>query len=138
SYDKYSPGASRPLQCGSTSINGLATHAYLAAEASGPNPSYRLEIWREIGLEREIRRRSAPLSELRTILYCTTVAGPELGRVPLMDLPPERLDAIGSVSDQIDFHAGWSYESHAQDDDGVAATVADLRTGQRKTAAPAT
>jgi len=39
--------ATRPLQCGSTSINRLATHAYLAAEASGPNPSYRLGCPRE-------------------------------------------------------------------------------------------
>src|SRR5882757_3962550 len=50
-----------------------------------------MEIWREIGLERDIRRLSAPLHELRSVLYCTTLVGPELGRVPLADLPdPQR------------------------------------------------
>ena len=42
-----------------------------------------MEIWREIGLERDIRRLSAPMHELRSVLYCTTLVGPELGRVPL-------------------------------------------------------
>ena len=57
-----------------------------------------MEIWREIGLERDIRWLSAPMHELRSVLYCTTLVGPELGRVPLADLPPAQIDAIESVS----------------------------------------
>ncbi|MET0704212.1 MAG: FAD-dependent oxidoreductase, partial [Mycobacterium sp.] len=57
-----------------------------------------MEIWREIGLERDIRGLSAPMHELRCIAYCTTFAGPELGRVPLADLPDAQMDAIESIS----------------------------------------
>lgn len=57
-----------------------------------------MEIWREIGLERDIRGLSAPMHELRCIAYCTTLAGPELGRVPLADLPDAQMDAIESIS----------------------------------------
>ena len=50
-----------------------------------------MEIWREIGLEHDIRGLSAPMHELRCIAYCTTLAGPELGRVPLADLPDAQM-----------------------------------------------
>src|SRR5258708_16780721 len=57
-----------------------------------------MEIWREIGLERDIRRLSAPMHELRNVLYCTSFVGPELGRVPLADLPHAQIDPIESVT----------------------------------------
>ena len=53
-----------------------------------------MEIWREIGLNRDIRGLSAPMYELRCIAYCTTLAGPELGRVPLADLSDAQMDAV--------------------------------------------
>ena len=105
-----------------------------------------LEIWRELGLERELRRLSAPLYELRTISYCTTLAGPELGRVPVLELPAEQLDAIESISPTrgahlpqhvlehmlwerlranalIDFEPGWQYCGQAPDGDRSVVTV---------------
>ncbi len=117
-----------------------------------------MEIWREIGLEREIRRLSAPMRELRTILYCTTLAGPELGRVPLADLPHAVIDAIESVSPtrsahlpqnhvepllwqalrndvRIDFRTGWRYCSHTDGADGVSVNITDLTTGTYRTLA---
>ena len=104
-----------------------------------------MEIWREIGLERDIRGLSAPMHELRCIAYCTTFAGPELGRVPLADLPDAQMDAIESISptrsahlpqnvlepllwqrlrnsDRIKVHTGWQYHSHTDGPDGVAVT----------------
>lgn len=110
-----------------------------------------LEIWREVGIEREIRRISAPLEELRSIVYCTTLAGQELGRVALSDLPPARLDSIESVSptrlahlpqsvlepllwtqldecDRIDFRRGCTYVGHTVDPGGVRLAVDDGNT----------
>ena len=115
-----------------------------------------MEIWREIGLERDIRGLSAPMHELRCIAYCTTFAGPELGRVPLADLPDAQMDAIESVSPtrsahlpqnvlepllwqhlrdsaRIDLRTGWQYRSHTDGADGVAVTIADTTTGSHRT-----
>jgi 2-polyprenyl-6-methoxyphenol hydroxylase-like FAD-dependent oxidoreductase len=118
-----------------------------------------MEIWREIGLERDIRRLSAPMHELRNVLYCTSLVGPELGRVPLADLPHAQIDAIESVSPtrsahlpqnalepllwqalrntaRIDLRTGWQYSCHADGADGVSVTVTDVATGAyRKLAA---
>jgi len=118
-----------------------------------------MEIWREIGLERDIRRLSAPMHELRSILYCTSLVGPELGRVPLADLPHAQIDAIESVSPtrtahlpqnafepllwqtlrddvRIDLRTGWQYSSHTDGADGVSVTITDVTTGAyRKLAA---
>lgn len=111
-----------------------------------------MEIWREIGLERDIRGLSAPMHELRCIPYCTTLAGPELGRVPLADLPDTQIDAIESISPtrtahlpqsilepllwlnlrdnaRIDLRSGWKYLSHHDFADGVAVSIADTTTG---------
>jgi 2-polyprenyl-6-methoxyphenol hydroxylase-like FAD-dependent oxidoreductase len=111
-----------------------------------------MEIWREIGLERDIRRLSAPMYELRSVLYCTTLVGPELGRVPLADLPPAQIDAIESVSPtrtahlpqnalepllwqtlrdnaRIDLRTGSQYSSHTDGADGVSVTITDVTTG---------
>lgn len=91
-----------------------------------------LEIWRQLGLEREIRRLSAPIHELRTISYCTTLAGPALGEVPVLDLSAEDVAAVESISPTravhlpqnfledlmwdrlrdhalVDFRPGWTY-----------------------------
>lgn len=115
-----------------------------------------MEIWREIGLERDIRRLSAPMHELRCIAYCTTFAGPELGRVPLADLPDAQMDAIESISptrsahlpqnvlepllwrhlrnsDRIKVRTGWQYHSQANGADGVAVMITDTITGSRRT-----
>ncbi len=116
-----------------------------------------MEIWREIGLEADIRRFSAPIHELRCIAYCTSLAGPELGRVALADLPEAQMDAIEAVSPtrsahlpqnvlepllwkklrdhaRIDLRTGWRYYSHTNGPDGVPVTIADS-TGTRRTIA---
>ncbi|QUR67495.1 FAD-dependent monooxygenase [Mycobacterium spongiae] len=113
-----------------------------------------LEIWREIGLDREIRRLSAPMHELRCITYCTTLAGPELGRVPITDLPSARLAAIEALSPtrnahlsqnalepllwkhvrdskRIDLRTGWRYRSHVDRTDDVAVRITDAAGASR-------
>ncbi len=115
-----------------------------------------MEIWREIGLERDIRRLSAPIHELRCIAYCTTLAGPELGRVPLADLPDAQMDAIELVSPtrsahlsqnvlepllwkhlrdsaRIDLRTGCQYRFHTDDAHGASVIIADTTTGSHRT-----
>ncbi|GAB2999480.1 FAD-dependent monooxygenase [Mycobacterium bourgelatii] len=114
-----------------------------------------MEIWREIGLERDIRRLSAPMHELRNILYCTSLVGPELGRVPLADLPRAQLDAIESVSPtrgahlpqnafepllwralrdnaRIELRTRWQYNFHTDAADGVSVTITDIISGMHR------
>jgi len=117
-----------------------------------------MEIWREIGVERDIRRLSAAMHELRCIAYCTSMAGPELGQVPLADLPPAQMDAIESVSPtrsahmpqnvlepllwknlrdsaHIDLRTGWQYHSHTENAGGISVTIADTTAGAQQTVA---
>lgn len=107
-----------------------------------------LEIWRQLGLDRDIRRLSAPVHELRAITYCTTVAGLELGRVPILDLPAAQLDAVESASptraahlsqnvleellwdrlrgnDLVDFRVGWEYIGQRGDNGHVVVLARD-------------
>jgi 2-polyprenyl-6-methoxyphenol hydroxylase-like FAD-dependent oxidoreductase len=78
--------------------------------------------------------------------------GPELGRVPLADLPDTQMDAIESISPtrtahlsqsilepllwlnlrdnaRIDLRSGWKYLSHHDFADAVAVSIADTTTG---------
>ena len=114
-----------------------------------------MEIWREIGLERDIRRLSSPTYEMRCIPFCTTLDGPELGRVRMAELGDAQLDAIESISpsrnanlsqnalepllwrrlrasSRIELCNGSRYLSHTDGPDGVAVTVDD-GTGDSRT-----
>lgn len=107
-----------------------------------------LEIWRGLGLDRDIRRLSAPLHELRVISYCTTLAGPELGSVPVLDLGTDQLDRIEAISptraahlpqniledylwdqlgdnDLVDFRPGCEYVGQRSADYTVVVSVRD-------------
>ncbi|MUL67140.1 hypothetical protein BOO86_21885 [Mycobacterium sp. CBMA 234] len=56
-----------------------------------------LEVFRELGLEREVRRLSSRPHETRDVVYATTLAGPELGRITIAnpDSPDaERIEAL--------------------------------------------
>ena len=50
-----------------------------------------LEIFRELGLEHDVRRLSSRMYELRDIIYATSLTGPELGRITIYD--PESTEA---------------------------------------------
>jgi 2-polyprenyl-6-methoxyphenol hydroxylase-like FAD-dependent oxidoreductase len=50
-----------------------------------------LEVFRELGLEHEVRRLSSRLYELRNIVYAMSLTGPELGRITIHD--PESTEA---------------------------------------------
>lgn len=114
-----------------------------------------LEIWREIGIEQEIQQLAAPLEELRAIVYCTRLAGTDLGHVPLLDLPAEQLTAIDALSPTraahlpqnqlepvlwsqlhstagIEFLTGHEYERHQQHGGGVRVVARDTVTGRAR------
>jgi 2-polyprenyl-6-methoxyphenol hydroxylase-like FAD-dependent oxidoreductase len=116
-----------------------------------------MEIWRGVDLEHDIRRLSAPSHDLRCIAYCTSLAGPELGRLPLADWTEAQLAAIESLSATrsahlpqnvlepmlwkcmrksatVDLRTGWEYRSHTEDAEGISVTIAN-GAGTRRTLA---
>ncbi len=50
-----------------------------------------LEVFRELGLEHDVRRLSSRIYELRDGIYATSLTGPELGRITIYD--PESTEA---------------------------------------------
>jgi 2,4-dichlorophenol 6-monooxygenase len=101
-----------------------------------------LEVFRELGLEHDMRRLSSRIYELRDGIYATSLTGPELGRVTIYD--PESSEAqllqtlsptrAGNLSQHvlgrllwdeldagkhIDFRRGSMYQSHRETSDGV-------------------
>lgn len=110
-----------------------------------------MEIWREIdpALEAEIRNDSAPLEDLRHIVWCTSLTGPELCRIDILPgtaeetverlsqspsrplhYPQHRLEALlwkwARASTGIDFLSDHKLQALEQDTTGVQA---QLRAG---------
>lgn len=52
-----------------------------------------MEIWRQIdpSIESDIREQSAPVDDIRHIVWCTSLAGSELGRIDTVPSDPGRL-----------------------------------------------
>lgn len=110
-----------------------------------------VEILRQLGLEYEVRRLGTPIHQLRDIVYCTTLSGPELGRITLLDpeSPEARhLEAISPTRavnlpqnlletllwerlrehPRIDFRPATTYQGHYHHHfDGVNDTVVTLQ-----------
>lgn len=105
-----------------------------------------LEIFRELGLEHDVRRLSSRVYELREAIYATTLSGPDLGRVTIYD--PDSADAqlIDSLSptraanlsqhvlvqmlwdrldacDRVEFLRGRTYREHREDSGRVEVRV---------------
>ena len=101
-----------------------------------------LEIFRELGLEHDVRRLSSRIYELRNIVYATILTGPELGRITLYDPESTEAQLLQTVSptrgvnlsqhvlasllwDQleackrVEFQRGSVYQTHRETSDGV-------------------
>ena len=101
-----------------------------------------LEIFRELGLEHDVRRLSSRIYELRNIVYATSLTGPELGRITLYDPESTEAQLLQTVSptrgvnlsqhvlasllwDQleackrVEFQRGSVYQTHRETSDGV-------------------
>jgi 2,4-dichlorophenol 6-monooxygenase len=101
-----------------------------------------LEVFRELGLEPEVRRLSSQLYELRDIVYATSLTGPELGRITIYDPESTEADVLATLSptraanlsqhilgrllwdrldacERVDFRRGCEYRDHRETSDGV-------------------
>jgi 2,4-dichlorophenol 6-monooxygenase len=101
-----------------------------------------LEIFRELGLEHDVRRLSSRIYELRNIIYATSLAGPELGRITLYDPESSEAQLLQTVSPtrgvnlsqhvlapllwdrleackRVEFQRGCVYQTHRETPDGV-------------------
>lgn len=101
-----------------------------------------VEIMRQLGLEYPLRSLGTPIDQLRNIVYATSLAGPELGRITLIDpeSPEARdLEAISPTRavnlpqnmletllwerlrehPRIDFRPGTTFQGHYHHYDGV-------------------
>jgi 2-polyprenyl-6-methoxyphenol hydroxylase-like FAD-dependent oxidoreductase len=114
-----------------------------------------MEFMRRFGIADAIRRDGMPEDFPHTALYCTTLTGFEIARIerphhggsgPSADSPerPQRcnqiwldpmLRALASSYDSVTLRYRCRFESAAEQDDHVLATVHDLATDQRQTIA---
>jgi 2,4-dichlorophenol 6-monooxygenase len=101
-----------------------------------------LEIFRELGLEHDVRCRSSRIYELRDIVYATSLTGPELGRITLYDPESTEAELLQSLSPtraanlsqhvlepllwdrleackRVEFQRGGVYQNHRETSDGV-------------------
>ncbi len=137
--------------------HGIDTLVVERRIAPSPHPAAHVlstrtsEVFRELGLEHEVRRLSSRIYELRDGIYATSLTGPELGRITIYD--PESTEAqmlqtlsptrAGNLSqhvlgqllweqldadERVDFRRGSTYQDHRQTSDGVEvrATGPDL------------
>ena len=107
-----------------------------------------LEIFRELGLEHDVRRLGSRLYELRDIIYATSLTGPELGRITLYDPESPEAQSLQSLSPtraanlsqhvlepllwarleackRVEFHRGGVYQNHRETSDGVEVRATD-------------
>ena len=105
-----------------------------------------LEVFRELGIEHDVRRLSSRLYELRDIIYATSLTGPELGRITIFDpesteahllqtLSPTRAANLSQhvlgrllwdqleASKRVEFQRGSMYQNHRETSDGVEVRV---------------
>ena len=101
-----------------------------------------LEIFRELGLEHDVRRLSSRIYELRDIIYATSLTGPELGRITIYDPESTEAQLLQTLSPtravnlsqhvlgpllwdrleackRVEFQRGCVYQSHRETSDGV-------------------
>jgi 2,4-dichlorophenol 6-monooxygenase len=105
-----------------------------------------LEVFRELGLEHDVRRLSSRIYELRDCIYSTGLTGTELGRITIYDpesteaqllqtLSPTRAANLSQhvlgqllwdrleACKRVEFHRGSVYQSHRETSDGVEVRV---------------
>lgn len=106
-----------------------------------------MEIMTDLGIDHEVKAKAAPKEVLGNVVFCTAIAGEELGRIPYGGNSPERANDYlkASPCEQSDLpqnlfepillsnaatrgsHVRFDteYLSHTQDEDGVIVTVLD-------------
>jgi 2,4-dichlorophenol 6-monooxygenase len=111
-----------------------------------------LEVFRDMGVEAEVKRLAVKQDWMGNTVFCTALAGEELGRIQTWGTHPRRkadytlaspttiCDLPQNLLEPILFGAAcergtrprfdFEYLSHVQDEDGVTATVRDRLSGE--------
>lgn len=114
-----------------------------------------MEIFRDVGIEQQVLAEASPHEIMGDTVFCTSIAGDELGRIltwgthpareadyrlasPSMncDIPQTYLEPIlvrNATMRGTQTRFSTEYLSHTQDDDGVTVEVLDRLTGERST-----
>ncbi|WP_344757507.1 FAD-dependent monooxygenase [Gryllotalpicola koreensis] len=112
-----------------------------------------MEFFRDMGIEEQVKRDSTPHALIGDTVFCTSIAGEELGRIltwgtspareadyvaasPTLncDIPQTYLEPIlvaNATKRGTQTRFSSEYVSHVQDEDGVTTTVLDRATGLR-------
>jgi len=110
-----------------------------------------MEIFRDLGIEAQVLADATPHELIGDTVFCTSLAGEEIGRIRtwgthpareadyqlaspclICDIPQTYLEPIlvkNATSRGTQTRFSTEYLSHAQDDDGVTTTVRDRLTG---------
>ncbi|MEI6251844.1 MAG: FAD-dependent monooxygenase [Mycobacteriaceae bacterium] len=128
--------------------HGIDTLVIERRMAPSPHPAAHvlstrtLEVFRELGLEHDVRRLSSRIYELRDGIYATSLSGPELGRLTIYDpestearsletLSPTRAANLSQpvlgqllwdqleACPRVEFRPGSVYRNHRETSDGV-------------------
>ncbi len=151
-------GASMALALSRYGIDNIVITRYgnLAAEPRAHITNQRtMEIFRDLGVEQQVRAEATPQHLIGTTTYCTSLAGPELGRVrswgnePLVqaahelaspsricDMPQYLLEPVlvdAAVAGGSKVRMETEYLAHTEDSDGVEVRVRDRLRGDEYT-----
>ena len=151
-------GASMALALSRYGIDNIVITRYgnLAAEPRAHITNQRtMEIFRDLGVEQQVRAQATPQHLIGTTTYCTSLAGAELGRVrswgnePLVqaahelaspsricDMPQYLLEPVlvdAAVAGGSKVRMETEYLGHTQDSDGVEVRVRDRLRGDEYT-----
>ncbi|MET4141929.1 FAD-dependent monooxygenase [Pedobacter sp. UYP1] len=147
-------GASAALLCSTYGLSNMVVTKYRWL-ADSPRAHYinqrTMEIMKDIGVDEEIIQKASPLEVMGNVVFCTSINGEELGRLPYganrasrktdyavsspckqCDLPQHLLEPIllsnaASRGSHVRFDA--EYLDHVQDEDGVTVRIMDRLTG---------
>lgn len=138
-------GATAALLLAEHGIDTLVVERHMAPSthpAAHVLSTRTLEIFRELGLEHDVRRLSSRVYELRNIVYAASLTGPELGRITIHDPESTEAQLLQTVSPtraanlsqhvlgpllwhqleackRVEFRRGSVYQDHRETSDGV-------------------
>src|SRR3954465_13347928 len=86
--------AALPLATYGVKITVITKYRRLADTPRAPNTHQpTMEALRDLGVEEEVAAQAAPQDLMGNLVYCTSIAGEELGRLHAWGTRPDRLPA---------------------------------------------
>jgi 2,4-dichlorophenol 6-monooxygenase len=149
-------GSSAALLCSTYGLSNMVITKYRWL-ADSPRAHYinqrTMEIMKDLGVENEIIQKASPLQVMGNVVFCTSITGEELGRLPYganrpnrhsdyalsspckqCDLPQHLLEPIllsnaASRGSHVRFDA--EYLDHVEDEQGVTVRIMDRLTAEQ-------